>query len=136
MLPWGGLSCCLSGAALYLLGRSSGRDAEILKSATRINQLKELAKLLDSECRLPLVVAVLGRVSSETPIKCEFTGLQGITTFFLKHNDAGSWIQDYALMLSMSKEVPWYLVRRIRYLHVPSCAYRVNIIFGSLGAEI
>ncbi|XP_068320780.1 uncharacterized protein [Pyrus communis] len=42
MLPWGGLSCCLSGAALYLLGRSSGRDAEILKSATRINQLKEL----------------------------------------------------------------------------------------------
>ncbi|CAL9127072.1 unnamed protein product, partial [Musa textilis] len=29
---------------------------------------------------------------------------------FLKHNDAGSWIQDSALMLSMSKEVPWYLV--------------------------
>ncbi|GAY40760.1 hypothetical protein CUMW_054400 [Citrus unshiu] len=28
---------------------------------------------------------------------------------FLKHNDAGSWIQDSALMLSMSKEVPWYL---------------------------
>lgn len=30
---------------------------------------------------------------------------------FLKHNDAGSWIQDSALMLSMCKEVPWYLVR-------------------------
>ena len=29
---------------------------------------------------------------------------------FLKHNDAGSWIQDSALMLCMSKEVPWYLV--------------------------
>lgn len=25
MIPWGGISCCLSGAALYLLGRSSGR---------------------------------------------------------------------------------------------------------------
>lgn len=25
MIPWGGLSCCLSAAALYLLGRSSGR---------------------------------------------------------------------------------------------------------------
>lgn len=25
MIPWGGVSCCLSGAALYLLGRSSGR---------------------------------------------------------------------------------------------------------------
>jgi len=28
---------------------------------------------------------------------------------FLKHNDAGSWIQDSAVMLSVSKEVPWYL---------------------------
>ncbi|KAB2637484.1 mitochondrial ubiquitin ligase activator of nfkb 1-A [Pyrus ussuriensis x Pyrus communis] len=114
MLPWGGLSCCLSGAALYLLGRSSGRDAEILKSATRINQLKELAKLLDSECRLPLVVAVSGRVSSETPINCEFTVLRGVVVeetnnIFLKHNGAGSWIQDYALMLSMSKEVLWMM---------------------------
>lgn len=25
MIPWGGVSCCLSAAALYLLGRSSGR---------------------------------------------------------------------------------------------------------------
>lgn len=32
---------------------------------------------------------------------------------FLKHSDAGSWIQDSALILSMSKEVPWYLVRNI-----------------------
>ncbi|KAK1396735.1 hypothetical protein POM88_006598 [Heracleum sosnowskyi] len=28
---------------------------------------------------------------------------------FLKYNDAGSWIQDYAMILSMCKEVPWYL---------------------------
>ncbi|XVF36842.1 hypothetical protein REPUB_Repub19eG0093300 [Reevesia pubescens] len=25
MIPWGGLSCCLSAATLYLLGRSSDR---------------------------------------------------------------------------------------------------------------
>ncbi|KAB2600772.1 mitochondrial ubiquitin ligase activator of NFKB 1 [Pyrus ussuriensis x Pyrus communis] len=75
MLPWGGLSCCLSGAALYLLAGA-----------------------------VAVVVAVSGRVSSETPINCEFT-----EQHFLKHNDAGSWIQDSALMLSMSKEVPWYL---------------------------
>ncbi|XP_034227700.1 E3 ubiquitin-protein ligase SP1-like isoform X2 [Prunus dulcis] len=124
MLPWGGLSCCLSAAALYLLGRSSGRDADILKSATRINQLKELAKLLDSECILPLVVAISGRVSSETPITCEFTGLRGVVVeetaeqHFLKHNDAGSWIQDSALMLSMSKEVPWYLDDGTGRVHV------------------
>lgn len=115
MLPWGGLSCCLSAAALYLLGRSSGRDAEILKSVTRVNQLKELAQLLDAECILPLVVAISGRVGSETPINCEFSGLRGVIVeetaeqHFLKHNDAGSWIQDSALMLSMSKEVPWYM---------------------------
>ncbi|KAJ6424485.1 hypothetical protein OIU84_025297 [Salix udensis] len=31
----GGVSCCLSAAALYLLGRSSGRHAEALKSVAR-----------------------------------------------------------------------------------------------------
>ncbi|KAK9281011.1 hypothetical protein L1049_003903 [Liquidambar formosana] len=116
MLPWGGVSCCLSAAALYLLGRSSGRDAEILKSVTRVNQLKDLAQLLDTACKvLPLVVTISGRVGSETPINCEHSGLRGVIVeetaeqHFLKHNDAGSWIQDSALMLSMSKEVPWYL---------------------------
>ncbi|RWR95358.1 E3 ubiquitin-protein ligase SP1 [Cinnamomum micranthum f. kanehirae] len=116
MIPWGGLSCCLSAAALYLLGRSSGRDAEVLKSVTRVNQLKELAQLLDTACKvLPLVVTISGRVGSETPITCEHSGLRGVIVeetaeqHFLKHNDAGSWIQDSALMLSMSKEVPWYL---------------------------
>ncbi|KAF8401610.1 hypothetical protein HHK36_012556 [Tetracentron sinense] len=116
MLPLGGLSCCLSAAALYLLGRSSGRDAEVLKSVTRVNQLKDLAQLLDTECKvLPLVVTISGRVGSETPINCEYSGLRGVIVeetaeqHFLKHNDAGSWIQDSALMLSMSKEVPWYL---------------------------
>ncbi|XP_057964837.1 E3 ubiquitin-protein ligase SP1 [Malania oleifera] len=116
MLPWGGLSCCLSAAALYLLGRSSGRDAEILKSVIRVNQLKDLAQLLDTACKvLPLVVTISGRVGSETPIDCEHSGLRGVIVeetaeqHFLKHNDAGSWIQDSALMLSMSKEVPWYL---------------------------
>ncbi|KAJ6873578.1 hypothetical protein NC651_032440 [Populus alba x Populus x berolinensis] len=116
MIPWGGISCCLSGAALYLLGRSSGRDAEALKSVAKVNQLKELAKLLDIESKvLPLVVAISGRVGAESPISCEFSGLRGVIVeetaeqHFLKHNDAGSWIQDSALMLSMSKEVPWYL---------------------------
>ncbi|KAF9669406.1 hypothetical protein SADUNF_Sadunf14G0104400 [Salix dunnii] len=116
MIPWGGVSCCLSAAALYLLGRSSGRDAEVLKSVAKVNQLKELAKLLDIESKvLPLVVAISGRVGAESPISCEFSGLRGVIVeetaeqHFLKHNDAGSWIQDSALMLSMSKEVPWYL---------------------------
>ncbi|XP_022758157.1 E3 ubiquitin-protein ligase SP1-like isoform X2 [Durio zibethinus] len=116
MIPWGGLTCCLSAAALYLLGRSSGRDAELLKTVTRVSQLKELARLLDLESKvLPLIVTISGRVGSETPINCEHSGLRGVIVeetaeqHFLKHNDAGSWIQDSALMLSMSKEVPWYL---------------------------
>nr|AIZ68184.1 mitochondrial ubiquitin ligase activator of NFKB 1 isoform X2 [Albuca bracteata] len=116
MLPWGGLGCCLSAAALYLLGRNSGRDADALKSVSRVNQLKDLAMLLDAASKvLPLVVTISGRVGSETPIKCEHSGLRGVIVeetaeqHFLKHNDAGSWIQDSALMLSMSKEVPWFL---------------------------
>lgn len=116
MLPWGGLGCCISAAALYLLGRNSGRDADVLKSVARVNQLKDLAALLDAASKvLPLVVTISGRVGSETPIKCEHSGLRGVIVeetaeqHFLKHNDAGSWIQDSALMLSMSKEVPWFL---------------------------
>ncbi|XP_078446795.1 E3 Ubiquitin ligase family protein [Wolffia australiana] len=116
MLPWGGVGCCLSAAALYLLGRSSGRDAEALRSVVKVNQLQDLAQMLDTACKvLPLVVTISGRVGSEMPIKCERSGIRGVIVeetaeqHFLKHNDAGSWIQDSALMLSMSKEVPWYL---------------------------
>ncbi|XP_019055920.1 PREDICTED: E3 ubiquitin-protein ligase SP1-like isoform X2 [Nelumbo nucifera] len=73
------------------------------------------AQLLDTACKLvPMVVTIFGRVGSDTPINCK-NGLRGVIVeetaeqHFLKHNDAGSWIQDSVLMLSMSKEVPWYL---------------------------
>ncbi|KAE8693766.1 hypothetical protein F3Y22_tig00110794pilonHSYRG00215 [Hibiscus syriacus] len=128
-----GRPCCLSATALYLLGRSSGRDAELLKTVTRVNQLKELgdtlnvdmylddtiflsAQLLDLESKMiPKIVSISGIVGSETPIICLHSGLRGVIVeetaeqHFLKHNDAGSWIQDSALMLSMCKEVPRYL---------------------------
>ncbi|KAL8151417.1 hypothetical protein V2J09_021225 [Rumex salicifolius] len=116
MLPWGGISCCLSASALYLLGRNTKRDVEALGSVTRVNQLRDLALLLDTACTfVPLVVSISGKVGSDTPISCEYSGLRGVIVeetaeqHFLKHNDAGSWVQDSALMLSMSKEVPWYL---------------------------
>lgn len=35
------------------------------------------AQLLDAEI-LPLIVTISGRVSSETPINCEFSGLRGV----------------------------------------------------------
>jgi hypothetical protein len=35
------------------------------------------AQLLDEEI-IPLVVAISGRVGSETPISCEFSGLRGV----------------------------------------------------------
>ncbi|KAG6544506.1 hypothetical protein Mapa_014144 [Marchantia paleacea] len=116
MLSWGGLTLCLSGAALYCLSCNSGRDAATLRSVKRVNQLRDLAILLESACKaLPVVVTVAGRVGSETPISCEHSSLRGVILeetaeqHFLKHNDTGSWIQDSALMLSISKEVPWYL---------------------------
>ncbi|MBA0795495.1 hypothetical protein Gohar_006355, partial [Gossypium harknessii] len=133
MVPWGGLTCCLSAAALYLLGISSGRDAQILKTVTRVNQLKELAQLLDIESKvIPLIVTISGRVGSETPINCEHSGLRGVIVeetaeqHFLKHNDAGSWIQDSALMLSMSKEVPWWLSFEITLEGTMLCCIRIE----------
>ncbi|KAI5680334.1 hypothetical protein M9H77_01561 [Catharanthus roseus] len=142
MVPWGGISCCLSGAALYLLGRSSGRDADVLKSVTRLNQLKDLAQLLDGACKvLPLVVAISGRVGSDTPINCEYSGLRGVIVeetaeqHFLKHNDAGSWIQDSALMLSMCKEVPWYLDDGTGRVHVVGARGASGLVL-TVGSEV
>ncbi|XP_024514852.1 E3 ubiquitin-protein ligase SP1 [Selaginella moellendorffii] len=116
MLPWGGITMCLSGVALYFLSRNSGRDAATLKAVRRVDQLKDLAHLLDSACKaVPLVVTVAGRVGSETPIGCDHSSLRCVILeetaeqHFLKHNDTGSWIQDSALMLSNNKEVPWFL---------------------------
>lgn len=142
MVPWGGISCCLSGAALYLLGRSSGRDADALKSLTRVNQLKDLAQLLDGACKvMPLVVAISGRVGSDTPINCEYSGLRGVIVeetaeqHFLKHNDAGSWIQDSALMLSMCKEVPWYLDDGTGRVHVVGARGASGLVL-TVGSEV
>ncbi|KAF9607181.1 hypothetical protein IFM89_032403 [Coptis chinensis] len=190
MFPWGGITCCLSAAALYLLGRSSGKDADILKSVYRIGQLKDLvftvqslrfslkflnfplffkvsvpfpfvnlklldyhryannwfcshfsAKILDTACKvLPLVVTVSGRVGSDAPIKCD-SGLRGVIVeetaeqHFLKHNDSGSWVEDSALMLAMSKEVPWYLDDGTGRVHVVG-ARGANGLVLAIGREI
>ncbi|KAF0934366.1 hypothetical protein E2562_024995 [Oryza meyeriana var. granulata] len=49
---------------------------------------------------------------------------------FLKHNDAGSWIQDSAVMLSVSKEVPWCLM--LNELHGGFCnEFGVPFLLGS-----
>ncbi|KAL8224873.1 hypothetical protein R6Q57_017430 [Mikania cordata] len=142
MVPWGGVTCCLSAAALYLLGRSSGKDAEVLKSVTRVNQLKDLAQLLEAANKvLPFVVTISGRVSSDTPINCEYSGLRGVIVeetaeqHFLKHNDAGSWIQDSALMLSMCKEVPWYLDDGSARVYVVGARGAAGLVL-TLGSEV
>ncbi|MCL7029096.1 hypothetical protein MKW94_000120, partial [Papaver nudicaule] len=97
---WGGLSCFSSAAALYLLGKSSVKDAEVLRSVATVSQLKDLVvnafspQLLETACRvLPLVVTISGLVCYDAPINYEYSGLRGQ--------------MDSALMLSMSKEVPW-----------------------------
>ncbi|KAJ7515767.1 hypothetical protein O6H91_22G027200 [Diphasiastrum complanatum] len=116
MFSWGGVSFCLSGAALYWLSRNTGHDAALLQSVRKVNQLKELASLLDSARKaFPVIVTVAGRVGSDAPITCDHSSLRAVILeeiaeqHFLKQNETGSWIQDSALMLSISKEVPWYL---------------------------
>lgn len=132
----------MSAAALYLLGRSSGKDAEVLKSVTRVNQLKDLAQLLDAANKvLPFVVTISGRVGSDTPINCEYSGLRGVIVeetaeqHFLKHNDAGSWIQDSALMLSMCKEVPWFLDDGSAHVYVVGARGAAGLVL-TVGSEV
>nr|VDD10021.1 unnamed protein product [Brassica rapa] len=110
MEPWSGL-CCIGAVALYLLSRRTARDVDFLKSVTRVDQLKDLAE----SAVLPSIVAVSGTVGSETPIKCEHSGILSVflqetaEQQFLKRNWKFSWVQDTALMLPVCKEVPWFL---------------------------
>ncbi|XP_039683466.1 E3 ubiquitin-protein ligase SP1 [Medicago truncatula] len=114
MIPWDGIGCYFSGIALYCLGITICKDAEILKSVTRVNQLKELEQLLDTQ-NSALVVAISGKVASESTIECELSGLKGVIVeeaveqHFLKHKHNDSWIKDSALTSFTSKEIPWYL---------------------------
>ncbi|KAH7838424.1 hypothetical protein Vadar_026234 [Vaccinium darrowii] len=142
MLPWGGITCCLGAAVLYLLGRRSGRDAEALKSVTRVNQLIDLAQLLDAVSKaLPLVVAVAGRVGSDTPINCECSGLRGVIMekaeeqHLLKHSDAGSWIEDSASMPSKWREVPWYLDDGTDRVYVEGAQGAAGLVL-TIGSEV
>ncbi|TKY62486.1 Mitochondrial ubiquitin ligase activator of nfkb 1 [Spatholobus suberectus] len=140
MIHWGGVSCCLSAAALYLLGRSIGGDVEILKSITPVNQLKELAQLLDAEI-LPLVIAISGRVGSESPINCELSGLRGVIVeemaeqHYVKNDSKGSRIQGSASMPFMSKEVPWYLEDATGRVHVVGARDAMDFVLP-VGSEV
>ncbi|XP_072983287.1 E3 ubiquitin-protein ligase SP1-like isoform X2 [Typha latifolia] len=115
MIPWVGVGCCMSAAALYLLGRKSGRDADVLKSATRVGQLKDLAAILDTDCKVLPLVKISGRVGSDAPINCEPSDSRGVIVeereelHSSKRNDAGSWEQHITLKSPTNTEVPWYL---------------------------
>ncbi|XP_072959456.1 E3 ubiquitin-protein ligase SP1-like isoform X2 [Typha angustifolia] len=115
MIPWVGVGCCMSAAALYLLGRKSGRDADVLKSATRVGQLKDLAAILDTDCKALPLVKISGRVGSDAPINCEPSALRGVIVeereelHFLKQDDAGSFERNISLKFLKNTEVPWYL---------------------------
>ncbi|KAK2403722.1 E3 ubiquitin-protein ligase SP1 [Trifolium repens] len=133
--------------ALYFSAANNDREATILKSVARVNQLKDLSQLLDAE-RLPLLVTISGQVASENPIKCEITGLKGVIVeerveqLYLKKeekckcaikqkkkcNDADfwtlhseppdSWTQHSKFISRNAKEVPWYLDDGTDRVHV------------------
>ncbi|KAL8029003.1 hypothetical protein ABFX02_14G200100 [Erythranthe guttata] len=116
MIPVEGASCCLISAifcaeVVFLEGH-----AKDLESATRVSKLKDLAQLCSAASAVvPLVVAVSGLVSSDTPIKCEYSGLKGVIvenkeeTHILRRNFRGEWKKESILPSSVWNEVPWYL---------------------------
>ncbi|TXG50887.1 hypothetical protein EZV62_023411 [Acer yangbiense] len=112
---WDGFFFCLGGAVLYVCGTSFDRDIDLVKMAKRVNKLKDLAQLFNTESKFSPLVVISGRVGSETPIICDYSPLGGVivekTTklWFKKLNDVGSWIKDSSLLESIHKVVPWYL---------------------------
>jgi E3 ubiquitin-protein ligase MUL1 len=51
----------------------------VLRSVARAGSTKDLAAILDTASKvLPLVVAVSGRVGSDTPLICQQSGMRGV----------------------------------------------------------
>ncbi|CAI7755869.1 unnamed protein product [Closterium sp. NIES-54] len=115
-IPWDGVLACASGLAFHWLSSRSGKEATSLKAVPRVPRLRELGRMLQgTKGYSPLVVAVTGKVGSDQPITCENSSLRGVIVeqtaeqFFLKHNDAGAWVQDSAFLIRNLKSVPWYI---------------------------
>ncbi|CAI5472769.1 unnamed protein product [Closterium sp. Yama58-4] len=115
-IPWDGVLACASGLAFHWLSSRSGKEATSLKAVPRVPRLRELGRMLQgTKGYSPLIVAVTGKVGSDQPITCENSSLRGVIVdqtaeqFFLKHNDAGAWVQDSAFLVRNLKSVPWYI---------------------------
>ncbi|PIN18190.1 hypothetical protein CDL12_09158 [Handroanthus impetiginosus] len=126
-----GLVSCLSAAVLYAVGETCEWEEGVLKSVTRVKEIKDLAELLNSASKaLPLLVTVSGKVGSEAPINCKYSGLRGVIVeqrtacHFLERKDIRfgnariSWTQDSELVSSARNEVPWYLDDGTDRVHV------------------
>ncbi|KAM7521551.1 hypothetical protein LguiA_011453 [Lonicera macranthoides] len=89
----------------------SGLAAQVVDLANSLIRVQIVANATNTASKLlRLVVTISGRVNSDTPISCEHSGLRGVIVeqtaeqHFLKHSDAGSWIQDSALSQSNCNE--------------------------------
>ncbi|CAA7030471.1 unnamed protein product [Microthlaspi erraticum] len=72
----------------------AARDVEFLESATRVDHLKDLGNV---------VHFLTGRVGSETPIKCERSGILGV---ILEETAGRATFSETALMKPVTKEAP------------------------------
>ncbi|OMO77785.1 E3 Ubiquitin ligase [Corchorus capsularis] len=143
----GGVICCLGAAAISLLGSSCLRDAEFLKTVTRVYSLNDLAQMLDlksrERSRRPLIVAISARVGSETPISCRYskTDLRAVIVEetaeqkFLKQDYKGSWIRHSEWKLPTREEVPWYLDDGTGRVYVVG-ALKASDFALSVGSEV
>lgn len=113
---WRGLSTCFGGAALYLLSRSTGRDAATLGSVRRVSRLRELASILaQGDGEEPVVVGVHGRVGSNSPLTGPRSNMRCVVLeetaeqYFMRQSDSGAWVQESLVTLQSSREAPWHL---------------------------
>ncbi|PIN18188.1 hypothetical protein CDL12_09156 [Handroanthus impetiginosus] len=73
-----GLASCLGAVVFYAVGETCEGEEGVLKSVIRVKEIKDLAELLNSASKAaPLLVTVTGKVGSDTPINCKYSGLRG-----------------------------------------------------------
>ncbi|TXG50698.1 hypothetical protein EZV62_023222 [Acer yangbiense] len=75
---WDGIFFCIGGTFLYVCGATFDSTIDDIKMAKRVNKLKDLAQLFNTESKFSPLVVISGRVGSETPIICDYSPLTGV----------------------------------------------------------
>ncbi|KAK9816435.1 hypothetical protein WJX72_000210 [[Myrmecia] bisecta] len=113
LIHWGGVVSCVVGGVFYVVSLAKQTQARQLGSARQINHIEDLKHLVHL---LPLLVALRGKVWTDTPLECETTTPPTPCVIAQMHEEQqvmkqqdGSWVRDNQTVRHSVRETKWSL---------------------------